>query len=427
MKNIILLLLLSGTLIQASCGKVAAKVFGPKTPREQYEKQIGSSKLMETPEGRRWKAAGELALAQPVQVSLPYKVEGKFPESQQLAMALQFNAPKGQRLQFLLNKKQQSDFTLFAELFAQEIGTGTQQLLYSADTSLQTFTYDIETEGTYVLRLQPELLKGGTFVLTITQGPSIGFPVSDNKANIGSLWGVARDGGKRKHEGIDIFAPKGSPAVAAFDGMVTGVSEGGIGGKVVWLRPVGKDYTLYYAHLDHQSVTPGQMVKQGDVLGTVGNTGNAKNTPAHLHFGIYTFRGPVDPLPFINKVIKKPAAVPEKSLASHMRMVNGIKSAGAKANTMVTPLAVSATGYLAALPDGRILEAPFASLQLVKAPLKKEAVIAPVAIFVAPAPDAQQKHIVPQGSKLEVLGYFNEYAFVRSGSMEGWMLQDKQG
>lgn len=424
MKNILILLLLSGALVQASCGKVAATVFGPKTPREQYEKKLESKRLDETPEGRRWKAASEAALLQPVAVNIPYKLEGNFLASQQLALSLRFDAKKGQRLQFRIDKKSNADFGLFADLFVQE--GGSHNLLYSADTTLEAFTYDIETEGTYLLRLQPELLKGGNYSLTITQGPSIGFPVTDPKANIGSYWGANRDGGKRKHEGIDIFAKKGSPAVAAVDGLITGVSEGGIGGKVVWLRPLGKDYTLYYAHLDQQSVQPGQMVKKGDMLGTVGNTGNARTTPAHLHFGVYTFRGPVDPLPFVNKVVKKPVPVPDKQLTGYMRLTKTLKN-GAKANTLVYPLAVSANGYLAALPDGQVLETPFTSVQSIKAPLKHESVTTPVALRQVPATDAQPKYVIPKGSSLEVLGYFNEYTFVRAGSMEGWMLQNKQG
>ena len=152
--------------------------------------------------------------------------------------------------------------------------------------------------------MQPPLYDEGEYSHAISIAPSLQFPVSGNKAKAGSFWGDGRDGGKRSHEGIDIFAPKHTPAVAAADGYITGVKEGGIGGKTVWLRPTGKNYTLYYALLDKQTVSEGQVVKKGDVVGLVGNTGNAKHTPSHLHFGIYTWNGPIDPFPFVNPAIK---------------------------------------------------------------------------------------------------------------------------
>ena len=65
---------------------------------------------------------------------------------------------------------------------------------------------------------------------------------------------------------MDIFAPKNTPAVAVADGVVTAVEEAGIGGKVVWLRLNNKKITLYYAHLDKQLVSTGQLVKKGDIL-----------------------------------------------------------------------------------------------------------------------------------------------------------------
>src|SRR5205085_7428384 len=95
--------------------------------------------------------------------------------------------------------------------------------LYSADTSTNQFTFDVDKTGTYILRLQPQLYNYGEYALSVAVGPSLGFPVSGKKANIGSFWGDNRDGGKRLHEGIDIFAPKLTPAVAAENGSVTGV------------------------------------------------------------------------------------------------------------------------------------------------------------------------------------------------------------
>ena len=94
--------------------------------------------------------------------------------------------------------------------------------------------------------------------------------------------------------GVDIQAKFRTPVVAVADGRVNTVTENNLGGKVIFMRPSGKQYNLYYAHLDSQMVESGQSVKQGDILGLIGNTGNARNTVPHLHFGVYTFNGPVD-------------------------------------------------------------------------------------------------------------------------------------
>ena len=97
----------------------------------------------------------------------------------------------------------------------------------------------------------------------------------------------------------DLFAPRGTPVLAASAGRVRGVRETSRGGKVVWIRDPVREASLYYAHLDSQHVNDGQMVKRGDTVGFVGNTGNARGTPPHLHFGLYR-RGPVDPYPFLD-------------------------------------------------------------------------------------------------------------------------------
>ncbi|HZY81870.1 MAG TPA: M23 family metallopeptidase [Cyclobacteriaceae bacterium] len=108
-----------------------------------------------------------------------------------------------------------------------------------------------------------------------------------SRSSIISLYGDARDGGKRKHEGIDIFAPKGTFIVAPSDGEITSVGYNSLGGKVIWMNDSKSKHSYYFAHLDSQIVVKGMLVKQGDTLGTVGNTGNARRTRSHLHFGVY--------------------------------------------------------------------------------------------------------------------------------------------
>jgi murein DD-endopeptidase MepM/ murein hydrolase activator NlpD len=125
------------------------------------------------------------------------------------------------------------------------------------------------------------------------------FPVSGRKSNVGGFWGDSRDGGSRLHKGIDIFAKKGTPVVAVCDGVISASENGGLGGKALWLKSEGHPWSAYYAHLDRKAVHEGEHVHKGEVLGTVGNTGNARHTPSHLHFGIYKESGAVNPLPYV--------------------------------------------------------------------------------------------------------------------------------
>jgi murein DD-endopeptidase MepM/ murein hydrolase activator NlpD len=111
-------------------------------------------------------------------------------------------------------------------------------------------------------------------------------------------WHGARSGG-RKHEGIDIFARRGTPVLAATEGIVLRVGTNKLGGQVVWvLGPGGQRH--YYAHLDrHAEIENGQRVRAGTILGYVGTTGNAAGTPPHLHYGIYEAGGAVNPYPML--------------------------------------------------------------------------------------------------------------------------------
>jgi murein DD-endopeptidase MepM/ murein hydrolase activator NlpD len=119
-------------------------------------------------------------------------------------------------------------------------------------------------------------------------------------ATLRDTWHAYRTGGRR-HEGIDIFAPRGTPVLAATEGIVLRTGNNKLGGKVVWVLGPGHQ-RHYYAHLDrYASVYAGQRVQAGTILGYVGNTGNARGTPPHLHYGIYTRAGPINPFPLLVK------------------------------------------------------------------------------------------------------------------------------
>lgn len=115
---------------------------------------------------------------------------------------------------------------------------------------------------------------------------------------LADTWGAARGEG-RSHEGIDIFASCGQPVLSATEGIVQSRGENRLGGQVIWvLGPGGSRH--YYAHLSaFAGPDRGSHVMPGDTLAFVGNTGNAAETPCHLHYGIYLRDGAHNPYPYL--------------------------------------------------------------------------------------------------------------------------------
>ena len=94
--------------------------------------------------------------------------------------------------------------------------------------------------------------------------------------------------GTRRHEAIDILAPRGTEVLAVEDGKVAKLFTSAAGGLTVYQFDPSDTFVYYYAHLDAYApnLEEGAMIRKGDVIGRVGTTGNApKNTP-HLHFAI---------------------------------------------------------------------------------------------------------------------------------------------
>jgi murein DD-endopeptidase MepM/ murein hydrolase activator NlpD len=114
---------------------------------------------------------------------------------------------------------------------------------------------------------------------------------------LADTWHAPRSGGRR-HEGIDIFAPRGTAVSSPVDGLVLGVGRNSLGGQVVRVLGPGRQ-VHYFAHLSRFGpVHAGLRVQRGQVLGYVGTTGNAAGTPPHLHYGIYNLPGgAIDPFP----------------------------------------------------------------------------------------------------------------------------------
>jgi murein DD-endopeptidase MepM/ murein hydrolase activator NlpD len=163
-------------------------------------------------------------------------------------------------------------------------------------------------------RKQPKVRGFGPLVLTpptvtpkLTAGGYV-FPVYGPSA-YGDTFGAPRgDVSGGWHHGDDIFAPLGAPILAVAAGTVFSVGWNDVGGWRLWLRDnVGNEF--YYAHLSAYTslAANGRHVRAGEVLGFVGNTGDAQGTPFHLHFEVHPvsmlflgYDGAVNPTPYLN-------------------------------------------------------------------------------------------------------------------------------
>ncbi len=139
---------------------------------------------------------------------------------------------------------------------------------------------------------------------TTTQPPSGSMACPVNGAvSFTDTWGAARSGGRR-HQGVDMIAARGTPLVAIESGFIKKMGNGGLGGITIWLTGESGDQ-YYYAHLDAwaDGLSVGQSVSVGELIGTVGNTGNAQYTIPHLHFEFHPGGGAaVNPTPLVSSL-----------------------------------------------------------------------------------------------------------------------------
>jgi murein DD-endopeptidase MepM/ murein hydrolase activator NlpD len=114
-----------------------------------------------------------------------------------------------------------------------------------------------------------------------------------SRFSYGSGWGAPRDGGTRRHQGIDLLAARGTRLVAVEDGRIgpRWGHDGGNAGIRLWLHGTSGTH-YFYAHNRRNLVRPGQRVRRGQVLAEVGTTGNAARTPPHVHFELHPRGGP---------------------------------------------------------------------------------------------------------------------------------------
>ena len=289
------------TFLIFSCSQLekAEDLITGLSEKERYKKEAKiSDELYEI-----WESRVKQALRDSLEIELPYTEAGILKPRNFAVYSYETYLIPGEILEAEMQTDSSSTL-IFSELY-KKTGSrkGEFKKISSGKSELRSLKFEIQEKGLYKLVLQPEIEAHTPFRIEIQKSPAYLFPVSKGiNADIGSYWGDIRDGGSRNHEGIDIFAEKGTPVIASTEGRIGFAGEKGLGGKQVWLRDSKRRQSLYYAHLD--SIKPGlKKVKAGDTLGFVGNTGNARYTPAHLHFGIYKrSRGPIDPLGYVYQI-----------------------------------------------------------------------------------------------------------------------------
>lgn len=407
----------------------------PPTAHQVYERRLEDAGLDQAALGRLWRRAADRALRDAPRVETPFRETGYLEPSRPDAVGYRFAARAGERLTFAVGLEPSTNTLVFLDLFrAPADSTAPPVHVSSADSGALRLVHEPARDGEYIIRVQPELLRGGTYTLTVTTGPTLAFPVAGGgPGSVQSFFGDARDGGRRDHHGIDIFAPRGTPVIAATSGRVRSVRTTRIGGRVVWLRDPARGQSLYYAHLEEQLVERGMEVEAGDTLGLVGNSGNAATTPPHLHFGIYRRGvGPMDPMPFVRPRPTEPppslAVVPggwRRVVGDGLRLRAGPGLGDAEldrlaADVPVRVLAVTGRWLRVELPDGR---RGFVAGDLTEpaTPLRSASVGAATPLRELPSPGSAEITRLAPGQRVDVLGRMGDHLYVRAGDRAAWV------
>jgi murein DD-endopeptidase MepM/ murein hydrolase activator NlpD len=409
-------------------------LLGPKSPRDHYSKYL---KKTDGELSEQWEQSGKNALEHPVLVNFPYKEQNFFPNDLSLAFGYEFVVPRGRRLEATVSSTtQDTSAKVFLELY-QHSGEQIKRLAF-AESSANRLSWEATDTTTVIVHLQTEAEKTADIIFSLESQPMLSFPVvKRDSRNIISFWGVARDGGRRSHEGVDIAAPRGTPVVAAANGYISSVGINNLGGNVIFQEVENGGLTLYYAHLDSQLVTSGQRVIIGDTIGTVGNTGNAITTGPHLHFGIYqAFRSAIDPLPFLSipKKDNTALALLGKKAGSWERVMGKTSDvkrgpdllrdtvAQLARNTMLRVVGKTGQWYKVWLPDGRIGYVDTKNLSPALNSLKTLAMDRERPLWALPSLDSYAVQRLPAKSSVKILGVWQNFFYAEEpNGKRGWL------
>lgn len=430
-------------LLLAACTQlreVAERVLDDRPPRERYLATLEGAGLAGTALVHDWRAAGERALRDAPVVASTHVEEGYLSPAEPAAIAYRVQVRRGQQVAFEVQLDGDTLSAVFIDAWeASRDSAGLLVRVATADSGRRSLVLEPRRDGEIIVRAQPELLRGGRFRAAVRTTPTLSFPVQGRgERDIGSRYGAPRDGGRRGHHGIDIFAPRGTPVVAARPATVTRVRTTPIGGNVVWLRD-DRGNSLYYAHLDRQAVTEGMHVQPGDTLGFVGNTGNARTTPPHLHFGVYRRgSGPLDPFWFVHRprVSVPTLAVDTTRLGDWVRTARAsqlLRSAPDERadsvqrvprHTALRVVAAAGRWYRVRLPSGASGYLQASLTEPATRPVALEGLRERTLLLARPVTPAAGFVMseMPRGDTVRVLGRFGGYLLVRTtDGAEGWL------
>ena len=405
----------------------------PASPHEEYSERLAEAGLADTALGRDWTMAGEQALRAPVEPALPFNESVYFAPEAARAVGYRLELARGRQLRLDVAPENDAAARLFVDIYRIEPG-GAPRRVTSLAPDAATLTYDVDEDAAFVLRLQPELRRGGRYRVVARTLASLPFPVPSLASRpVQSGFGAERDAGRRLHEGIDIFAAAGTPVVAVRPGVARpGTNR--LGGNVVWLQEGGSRRSFYYAHLARAAFDAPTRVVAGQVVGYVGNTGNARTTTPHLHFGIYAGRA-LDPLPFVAADEGVPAPgrppVPPGELARAARPALEVwtgaprtspRAALLPRDTIVLVAGATADAVRVVLPDGVTGYVARETVEDAASPLRRKRLPAGVSVRDAPADRAAVAQILDEPQQVDVLGRFGAYTFVRLNDRRtGWI------
>lgn len=439
-KHSLFFLILPLLLMIPGCKQeVVPEPYRPTHAHDGYLHSLVEANLSDTALGRDWISSAEEVLKNPIDITLPLEEVFYVSPTETLAVAYRFDVKRGQKIELEVSIESDKPSRLFIDCFRVRDESEEDLLLVaSANESENYLIFEPRRDAQYIIRLQPELLRGGRYKVTLRKDASLDFPVEGKtKTAILSVFGVPRDAGRRVHNGVDVFARRHTPVLAPSDAQVRRVGENDLGGSVIWLYDSKRSINMYFAHLQTQDVESGTQVKAGQQIGTVGNSGNAQTTPPHLHFGIYARgRGPVDPAPYIIKIKDTPRSVsanlemlgrwarskePDISLrTSASRNADRIK-----ALTQYSPMRIQAAvyrWYRVLLPDGTTGFVYEDSIEPVDESLENLEAFSNQEVRETPYMNAPTKEVLGTGDMFAVLGSFEEYWLIRTyKGNTGWI------
>lgn len=418
-------------ILLLSCNGIK-DTFDKSTPYEKYQKLLKKTDLDETAMGKQWLEAGAQAFRDSLIISLPHRESGYFRAGEPEAHSYRFDIMAGQKLEIQIQVSKREDSRLFLDLFQWKKNEW-DHLTYGDSTNI--ISVEFKNATSCLLRIQPELLITAAYIIDFKISPQFNNPVMGaSNRSIKSYFGAPRDAGRRKHEGIDIFASRGTPVVSPVRGLVTRVGSSGLGGKVVWVRDSKRGILLYFAHLDQQLVNAGEHVRPGDTLGVVGNTGNARFTAHHLHFGIYR-SGAIDPWGYVKEIdnslpeIRADTSILGKEFRVSVRTVN-LRQGPATRHPVIEELrkgtylyviGETAKWYRVQLPDeteGYVFQV--LTEKILSGSTKK--IMDNIAVLTQPSNKSIPIANVFAPAEVEVLAHYENFQFIRTeNGVSGWI------